>query len=246
LKKLLQGDVKFLISQCDIRHLYSATPKDEEVITKAKEFERRRCGHHELDEPLSSLECITECVDPKGNMTNKFRYVVASQDPKVRAHLRRIPGVPLVYISKSVVILEPMAAESQTYRDTEEKAKFKAGIKGARGAHAGQKRKRDEEDGTEEKGIDSIEGSTAGTRPQKTKKQKGPKGPNPLSVKKSKKKSTLSSVADAPTPAHDQPPVAENSIAEDADASKGKRKRKHRPKGEGRANFEVEDETNVP
>lgn len=76
---------------------------DDALINFAKEkLERRRCNHHELEEPLSSLECISAVVDPKGSHTNKHRYVVASQSPKVRAHMRTIAGVPNVYINKSV------------------------------------------------------------------------------------------------------------------------------------------------
>lgn len=67
--------------QCDMRQLYTATPKNEALITFAKTLERRRCNHHELDEPLSSLECISSVVGPK----NKHRLIVASQDKKVRA-----------------------------------------------------------------------------------------------------------------------------------------------------------------
>jgi U3 small nucleolar RNA-associated protein 23 len=35
--------------------------------------------------------------------------VVASQDDEVRRHMRAIPGVPLVYVRRSVMVMEPMA-----------------------------------------------------------------------------------------------------------------------------------------
>lgn len=141
----LHGEVKILVTQCSMRHLYDAQKKQSEqyhnnnqsqkkaqqqqkqggkekqkqqqrqeedvnnnvdmrrVIEKAKEFERRRCGHRpeEYPEPLGTLECLGECV----GKTNKHRYVVASQDPEVRAKMRGIPGVPLIYISRSVMIV---------------------------------------------------------------------------------------------------------------------------------------------
>ncbi|KAF2739296.1 hypothetical protein EJ04DRAFT_573279 [Polyplosphaeria fusca] len=245
IQKLLQAEIKPLITQCSMRHLYSAIPKDEDLITQAKEYERRRCGHHELDEPLTSFECICECVDPKGHNTNKFRYVVASQDRKLRAHLRQIPGVPLIYIHKSVVILEPMAAESQNFRETEEKAKFKAGIKGARNANAGQKRKREDEDSADEAVTGNVEHSPSDSRLQKTKKkQKGPKGPNPLSAKKSKKNAPPSATA-TPKLSRDRPPEAETSIGEDAESGKRKRRRKHKPKGDGGADTKTEEDQTV-
>jgi U3 small nucleolar RNA-associated protein 23 len=123
LKGVLGGEVKPMVTQCDMRHLYDAETKDEDLILQAKTYERRRCNHHELEKPLSSLECISECVDPKGSNTNKHRYVIATQNPKLRAQMRRIPGVPLVYVNKSVMILEPLAASTEDIREREEKVR---------------------------------------------------------------------------------------------------------------------------
>jgi U3 small nucleolar RNA-associated protein 23 len=85
-----------VITQCSIRHLYNSENKNEALIEQAKTYERRRCNHHLLDEPLSTLDCLKSVVDSKENLTNKHRYVVASQDGRVRAHMRQIPGVPMV------------------------------------------------------------------------------------------------------------------------------------------------------
>ena len=38
---------------------------------------------------------------------NLYNYIVATQDKELRSELRQIPGVPLLYINKSVVIFEP-------------------------------------------------------------------------------------------------------------------------------------------
>lgn len=43
---------------------------------------------------------------------NKHRYVIASQSQELRAKLRKIPAVPLVHITKSVMILEPPSEET--------------------------------------------------------------------------------------------------------------------------------------
>jgi U3 small nucleolar RNA-associated protein 23 len=61
LSNTLHGEIKPMITQCCIRHLYKAVPepgqeRDKEAwIDVAKQAERRRCGHHELEEPLSEL-----------------------------------------------------------------------------------------------------------------------------------------------------------------------------------------------
>ncbi|CAK4031347.1 rRNA-processing utp23 [Lecanosticta acicola] len=195
LQQTLHGAIKPMITTCSIRHLYQMPPSPEKEawIAVAKSAERRRCGHHELEAPLTELECVESVVDPKGNGTNKFRYVVASQDVEIRRKMRGVVGVPLVYISRSVMILEPMAEKSERVKEGEEKAKIKAGLKFRRGA---EKRKRDDEeddDGEEESGKAGEARDRDVEEPAKKKvKAKGPKGPNPLSVKKAKKEEPTS------------------------------------------------------
>jgi len=246
-----------------MRHLYTAEPKDEALITQAKGYERRRCNHHELEQPLSTLECLSEVVDPKDNLVNKHRYIIATQDPEVRARMRRIPGVPLVYINRSVMILEPMATSTEDQRDREEKAKFRAGLKGKRGGDSGEKRKRDEED-DEAAGTDSNPGVTrhqtaeGDAHQQKKKRVKGPKGPNPLSVKKPAKEKKIRPPQSTQT--IDRPATTElqSSEARTEDppstgveigghdtteaTAKHKRKRKHKPKTASGSNEKSETE----
>lgn len=246
LENTLHGEIKPMITQCCIRHLYNAPadPHKDEWIEAAKQAERRRCGHHELPEPLSTLECMQSVVDPKGSGFNKHRYVVASQDDTVRRKMRTIVGVPLVYIARSVMILEPMADVTAGVREREEKAKIKAGL-GARrttGTGAGEKRKRDEGDSD----SDVQAGAASGPKKQK---QKGPKGPNPLAVKKSKKEKPVQQQADDERAvlrkaAKNDPQAAEKAgrdISADADSeAPKKRKRKRKPKAA------VDDGGNAP
>jgi U3 small nucleolar RNA-associated protein 23 len=196
LQKTLSGtEVKPMITQCCIRHLYDLeanTPEEKKekntCIDVAKAAERRRCGHHELDEPLSALECLLSVVDAKGNGTNKNRYVVATQDVDIRRRLRQIAGVPLIYINRSVMILEPMAAKTEEVRKKEENSKFLAGLKTRRtAANTGAKRKRDEDEPEGAKAAEGEKQQGEAEQTQKKRKLKGPKGPNPLSVKKAKK-----------------------------------------------------------
>ena len=180
-------------TRCSIRHLYTLKdlpqPEKDALISTAKTMERRRCNHHTLDEPLSTLGCLSNVIDPRKSLTNKHRYVVASQDEDVRRSCREIEGVPLVYVKRSVMVMEPMAEGSVGVREDIERSKFRSGLRG-RGAGLLGKRKRGEDEGTdvdvrEDKPVTSIpEGDETAV---KKKKAKGPKGPNPLSVKKAKK-----------------------------------------------------------
>ncbi|KAH8591338.1 Fcf1-domain-containing protein [Bisporella sp. PMI_857] len=227
LEKTLHGQVKIMITQCSIRHLYAA--KDEPgvsyLIDKAKTYERRRCGHRPEDhaEPLSTQECIGSVIDPKGHKSNKHRYVVASQDLSLRRELRNILGVPLIYINRSVMIMEPMAETSVGNREREERGKFRDGLKRANGSL---KRKRDEE------GDDAPDADVKGTT-KKAKKRKGPKEPNPLSVKKKKPKAQAVAAKAGSEESKDS--KADSSVGGGSppvqgseDTSKRKRKRKHK------------------
>ncbi|KAH7069277.1 Fcf1-domain-containing protein [Paraphoma chrysanthemicola] len=231
LQKVLGGQVKPMITTCDMRHLYLAKPKNETLILQAKEYERRRCNHQDLDEPLSTLECLSEVVDPKSNGTNKNRYIIASNDARVRGHMRSIAGVPLIYISKSVVLMEPMANATEEQREREEKSKFKLGLKGQRKPDQPPKRKREEQDG-EQEGGSIADGATGDVQPWKKKRAKGPKQPNPLSMKKPKKERAATSADKTSKSAESR---QEPSAADGApsDGAGHKRKRKHKSKSDG-------------
>lgn len=214
-----------VITQCEIRKLYAKNNERSasEAIDVAKNYERRRCGHHpdEYPEPLSTLECLNSVVDPKQTGQNKHRYVVASQSQEVRRMLRGVRAVPLIYIKRSVMILEPMADESVQVRAREEKAKFRAEIRSNLG-----KRKRAEDGGGEgdDEDIPAAKGASGEEDKQKKKKKKsGPKEPNPLSVKKSKKK----------TDGENAPKHAPKPEPTDEEPSQGQGKRKKRKRGKG-------------
>ena len=258
LESTLHGQIKPMITQCCIRHLYNAPATTEAEkkekdawIEVAKAAERRRCDHQELEEPLSVEECLESVVDPKGSGTNRHRYVVASQDGEVRAKMRTIAGVPLVYINRSVMILEPMAGRTEEVREREERGKVRAGLRGRReaaNAISGAKRKRDH-DGEEDEEIeitaDTVQDTRGGDVAQeapKKRKVKGPKGPNPLSIKKArreKQKPVISQGDDAGRAVAVQKSIKPDSLvadkAVDAVDSDGqaegprKRKRKRKP-----------------
>jgi U3 small nucleolar RNA-associated protein 23 len=209
-----------VITQCEIRKLYADKdqPGGNAAIELAKTFERRRCGHHpdQYPKPLETIECMQSVVDPKSTGENKHRYVVASQSLDVRRMLRGIRGVPLIYIKRSVMVLEPMADESVQIREREEKRKFRAELKKTVG-----KRKRDDkEDKNEgEDGSDSDENKAAPASgsEKKPKKNRGAKGANPLAMKKKKAQSVPKKAAEKKADAESDAPA------------KRKRRRKAKP-----------------
>ena len=183
-------------ARCSIRHLYTLKdlpqPQKDALISIAKNMERRRCGHHTLDEPLSTLECLSSVIDPKKSLMNKNRYVVASQDEDVRRFCRDVQGVPLVYVKRSVMVMEPMAEGSVGVRDGIERSKFRSGLRGKGSLLLGKRKRGEDEDSdvNETEGKEANSGAGGDEKVAIRKKMKGPKGPNPLSVKRPKREAS--------------------------------------------------------
>ncbi|RCK62578.1 rRNA-processing protein UTP23 [Candida viswanathii] len=170
LQRTLQDECKPMITQCSMAALYAT--QNQALIDFAKTFERRRCNHRET---IPASECIALVVDVAGE--NKHRYVVGSQDGALRKKLRGVPGVPLVYMNRAVMVLESLSEASKGYNEKVERLKLTAGLNSKDAGKVDEKK-----DGEGEGGEVEGEGEV-----KKGKKRKGPKEPNPLSVKKKKK-----------------------------------------------------------
>ncbi|KAI0432632.1 Fcf1-domain-containing protein [Xylaria sp. FL1042] len=233
LKATLHGNTKLLITQCSMRWLYARKnePGIGAVIDFAKErVERRRCGHHPSDypEPLEESDCLHSVIDPSKNGVNKHRYVCAINDDDIRSSLRNgIQVVPLLYIRRSVLIMEPASSTTVKARSRDEKAKYTAELK-----LLGGKRKRQQEDIDD----DDDESKKEKTDPnihekkKKTKKAYGRKEPNPLSVKKKKKDQKPEHTGKATTETGETAELEEAQLEAVGEASGRKRRRKHKSK----------------
>ncbi|OBA19021.1 hypothetical protein METBIDRAFT_33642 [Metschnikowia bicuspidata var. bicuspidata NRRL YB-4993] len=163
LDRTIQADTKPMITQCCMQALYQSN--DQIAIDLAKSFERRRCNHS-IKEPKPPADCIRSIVDVDGK--NKHRYIVASQSTSLRRKLRGVPGVPLVFMNRSVMVMEPASDATKRAAELCENAKLKAGLNDSK---VGYIEKDKPKEITEEK---------------PTRKRKEPSEPNPLSVKKKK------------------------------------------------------------
>ena len=161
----------------------------------------RHCRHkNDEGEDLgivSEARCLLDLLagQPHGNehAKNKQHYILATADADereqrskgfidVRERARMIPGVPIVYVKRSVMILEEMSGVSERAIRKVEREKFGEGLLGL----ADRKRKRGaDEDG--EDGEDDLYASEQLSGP-KARGMSRAKGPNPLSVKKKKVK----------------------------------------------------------
>lgn len=109
----------------------------------------------------------------------KRRKVGENIDVDIRDFARTIPGVPVVYVKRSVMILEEPSIATERAIRGDEKEKFKDGIGGAA---RGTKRGRAEDSDDDENGENDI-----ATQPRIRGTAKA-RGPNPLSVRKKKVK----------------------------------------------------------
>ncbi|XRM39792.1 hypothetical protein ABZX51_003132 [Aspergillus tubingensis] len=138
----------------------------------------------------------------------------------LRRQARSIPGVPIVYVKRSVMVLEPMSDPSDAIREGVEKGKFRVGLN----------------DEAKKKTTTAAAGD--GEKTKKKRDLKKPKGPNPLSVKKPKKRApegTTAGKTEKPKREAEERPAAEEREGEDGDAApKAKRRRRHHKGGAGK------------
>lgn len=161
---VVQNETKFFVTQCCIQHLYDSN--NQPAVDLAKKMEKRRCGHKDT---LSSFECIKSITNVDGE--NKYRYLVVTQNESLRTSLRNVAGVPLCFLHRSVMVMEPLSKVTKRVVDAVERMKLTQGLNNV---NAGKRTLEEEEANTED------------DKP-KPKKRKA-KGVNPLAMKKKQKK----------------------------------------------------------
>ncbi|KAJ3000889.1 Small subunit processome component [Globomyces sp. JEL0801] len=100
LPQFLSNQVKLMTTYCVYAELKKLGPDVRPSAAFAKKLEKRRCQHSPA---VPASQCLKEIIGE----TNQFNYCIATQDLELRNQLRLIPGIPLMYINKSVLILEP-------------------------------------------------------------------------------------------------------------------------------------------
>lgn len=160
----------------------------------------RYCKHNDEEGAVEEWRCLVDLVagQPRGNeqARNKSHFVLAAAEAseeeqrrkgfvEVRERARMVPGVPLVYVKRSVMVLEELSAASEGVRRGMERGKFREGIVGKGVGDRKRKRGEGEEEEVEEAADPNLDGGRAAMI--KKVKAKGPKQPNPLSVPKKKK-----------------------------------------------------------
>ncbi|PGH03768.1 hypothetical protein AJ80_08638 [Polytolypa hystricis UAMH7299] len=179
----------------------------------------------------------------RGRDGQQWRKPAAGPPPPMpRYNLRRdarmIPGVPIIYVKRSVMVLEPMSGITEGVREGVERGKFKTGFVSTTTVTG--KRKREVgtggTGGSGGAGAGAGAGEESGAAAGASKKAKKAKGVNPLSVKKPKKRTKPSQSGDGDQAVESKSQKGgeneedrDEDVADAGDAvAKTKRKRRHK------------------
>ena len=168
--------------------------------------------------PMTAGDAIRALVGGR----NEGKYMVATQDQELKADLRHVPSVALLFVARAVLLMEPPSTASRQASAKVEGDKFRhlseeeralvAAIKGQKKAVAAGRADQAADPGARAGAGAGAEGVA------KVRLKKKAKGPNPLSVKKGK---------------GSKPKGSQGGSQDDA-AAKKKRNRKHKKhKAEG-------------
>ncbi|EGE01743.1 hypothetical protein TEQG_00787 [Trichophyton equinum CBS 127.97] len=229
-------------------HNEDSTPIDEEecllsLLSPSPNPDTKKNKEHFI---LATADPVPETTTQPDQKRKLPHWMQAQEGPQQRQqpgqkyHLRRdarqIPGVPIIYVKRSVMILEPMSEPSSNIREGFEEGKLRSGF--IEPATTTGKRKR-ATDGDEEKDEDGGEWV-------EVRKKKKVKGVNPLSMKKPKQRTQT---VPKPKKADENTAKGDNDIDKIADGaseqSKPKRKRRHKKKAEPTDGAEKDSDTPI-
>lgn len=161
-----------VVTECILQDIKARGHDFTSAYILAKKFEARKCAHKE--KPVSGYDCIRDLVGAE----NRQHFCVATQHPKLKDRMRKIPGVPVIYVNVkgNALGIEPMTEKSKEMMRLNEMEKVKPLDKET----ARLKRALYAEEEEEKKPAEQAH------KPQFKKRKV--KGVNPLAMKKKKKK----------------------------------------------------------
>lgn len=167
--KLLQvkpRDCELLVPRAALRELELLGDAMREALQVARQLQV--VEHGELGDEADVTKVVSALVGDR----NERKFVVCTQEVELRKVLRAVPGVPLIYLNRSVLVFEEISRATLAIVRSEEKAKAA---------------KLDE---NEKRKLDAVAASAASDDDdlQPSRKKHRAKGPNPLSMKKATKK----------------------------------------------------------
>lgn len=107
--RYLQGELKLITTQCVLIETENLGSSVLGALTILKQYVIHKCGHE--GKPIPASKCLLSMV--KGG--NEQHYIVASQDRDLQDKVRRMPGVPLLFLHNKAPVLDPPSEASQQH-----------------------------------------------------------------------------------------------------------------------------------
>lgn len=167
--KFLLAETVLCVTNCIVAELRKIGPPVAAALALATRLKRLKCGH---GSPIAASDCICNLVGQQ----NRKKYFVASKDQELLMRLREVPGVPLVYLDRTVLVLEKISDKSRAFAKKKEVRKSAPNKKERRMLY--------DEKLAARTPAQILAASKS--KSHKRKRRAGQKEPNPLSVKKKK------------------------------------------------------------
>jgi len=110
LPKILNGKVRICVTSC-IKNIINNEGIDIPKLSIHK------CGHQTH---LSAEECLLAVIE------DNPKFCIAVQDEGLRKKLGKIPGIPLIYLTNNIVMLEPPSGASKHEIEEESRSHISA------------------------------------------------------------------------------------------------------------------------
>ncbi|XP_061681203.1 rRNA-processing protein UTP23 homolog [Syngnathoides biaculeatus] len=104
--KYLMGEVQLCTTNCALKELETLGKELYGAKIILQRYQVRKCQH--FKNPVPASECLLSMLEN----TNPHHYFVATQDFKLTTSLKKMAGVPLLYIILNTIVLEKPSQSS--------------------------------------------------------------------------------------------------------------------------------------
>nr|XP_057903551.1 rRNA-processing protein UTP23 homolog isoform X2 [Doryrhamphus excisus] len=98
--KYFMGEVQLCTTNCALKELETLGKELYGAKIILQRYQVRKCAH--FKNPVSASQCLLSMLED----TNPHHYFIATQDHTLTTSLKKIPGVPLLYIILNTIVLD--------------------------------------------------------------------------------------------------------------------------------------------
>lgn len=100
MRSYIESEVTCCTTKCILAELEMLGDQFKHARMVAQKFQLRHCEHK--GNPIAATDCIKSLLGDE----SKGRFFVATQDKSLTTYTQKLPGIPLFYIHKNVLVLE--------------------------------------------------------------------------------------------------------------------------------------------